>query len=85
MSKFPSKETVMALQTISTGHARGACSYERSLHQTAAAIGTVDFIDDAGTLFCRWDNGSTLGVAFGEDEIRFYDNTGTADWNSSKP
>jgi len=29
--------------------------------------GTVDFVDDTGTLFCVWDFGSTLGVVYGED------------------
>jgi len=32
--------------------------------------GTVEFIDDIGTIFVRWDCGSGLGVAWGEDEIR---------------
>lgn len=33
-------------------------------------LGTVDFIDDTGTIFCIWDIGSTLGVVYGEDEIK---------------
>lgn len=32
--------------------------------------GTVDFIDDSGTIFCRWDSGSGMGVVCGEDEIK---------------
>ena len=32
--------------------------------------GTIDCIDDAGTLHMRWDNGRTLGVCLAEDEIR---------------
>ena len=32
--------------------------------------GTVDFVDDTGTVFVTWDSGSHLGVVFGEDEIR---------------
>ena len=31
--------------------------------------GTVNFIDDIGTIFCAWDRGSSLGVVFGEDEV----------------
>ena len=31
--------------------------------------GTVEFIDDIGTVFCAWDRGSRLGVVLGEDEI----------------
>ena len=32
--------------------------------------GTVDFVDDTGTLFCIWDCGSTLGVVYGEDIVK---------------
>lgn len=32
--------------------------------------GTVDFVDDTGTIFCSWDSGSTLGVVYGEDMVR---------------
>lgn len=32
--------------------------------------GTVNFVDDIGTIFVRWDNGSGLGVAYGEDQIK---------------
>ena len=33
-------------------------------------LGTVDFVDDMATVFVDWDNGSGLGVAYGEDVIR---------------
>ena len=29
--------------------------------------GTVKYIDDTGTIHVHWDNGSTLGVLYGED------------------
>ena len=32
--------------------------------------GTVQFIDDLGTIFVDWDCGSGLGVAYGEDTVR---------------
>ena len=32
--------------------------------------GTVDFVDDTATVFVLWDNGSTLGVVYGEDAIK---------------
>lgn len=32
--------------------------------------GTVDAVDDIGTIHVRWDNGSGLGVAPGVDEIK---------------
>jgi hypothetical protein len=33
-------------------------------------IGTVDCVNDVGTVHVIWDCGSTLGVVFGEDECR---------------
>lgn len=32
--------------------------------------GTVEFVDDMGTVFPLWDNGRTLGVVPGEDSFR---------------
>ena len=31
--------------------------------------GTVDYIDDAGTIFVKWDRGSVLGLIPGEDKF----------------
>ena len=31
--------------------------------------GTVEFVDDAGTIQISWDNGSGLGMIPGEDEV----------------
>ena len=33
-------------------------------------LGTVDFVDSLGTLQVSWDCGSSLGVVFGEDQVR---------------
>ena len=33
--------------------------------------GVVDLIDDAGTFFAKWDNGSSLGLVFQEDRWEF--------------
>ena len=32
--------------------------------------GTVEIVDDIGTIFVRWDCGSSLGVVYGVDHIR---------------
>ena len=32
--------------------------------------GTVDFVDDTGTVFCTWDCGSSLGAVYGKDRIK---------------
>ena len=81
MSKFPSKEIVLALRRQYPKGARVALVRMNDPYTKLRPgdLGTVDFIDDVGTLFCRWDNGSTIGAVFGEDEIRINDNTGTVD------
>lgn len=33
--------------------------------------GVVNYIDDAGTLFVSWDNGSTLGLIPGTDKWKY--------------
>ncbi len=33
-------------------------------------LGTVEFVDSLGTLQVAWDCGSSLGVVYGEDEVR---------------
>ena len=35
--------------------------------------GVVNFIDDAGTVFAKWDDGSGLGMVYGEDTYRVVD------------
>ena len=32
--------------------------------------GTVSFVDDTGTVFVDWDNGSSLGIVYRVDHIR---------------
>ena len=35
--------------------------------------GTVLHVDDIGTIHVSWDSGSSLGIAYGEDECRLID------------
>ncbi|OPX88614.1 MAG: hypothetical protein A4E53_01869 [Pelotomaculum sp. PtaB.Bin104] len=35
--------------------------------------GTVDGVDDVGTIHISWDCGSSLGVAYGEDSCEIID------------
>jgi hypothetical protein len=32
--------------------------------------GIVSYVDDTATVHVNWENGSTLGAVYGEDEIR---------------
>lgn len=36
--------------------------------------GTVRYVDDIGTIHVNWDNGSTLGVAYGVDKVIVIEN-----------
>lgn len=36
-------------------------------------LGTVRAVDDIGTIHVKWDNGSTLGVAYGKDHCERVD------------
>lgn len=37
--------------------------------------GTVLYVDDIGTVHVRWSTGSSLGIAYGEDECRIIKNS----------
>ena len=68
---FPSKETV---ERIKTAYSAG-CRVElvRMDDPQAPPIGikgTVIGVDDIGSIMVRWDNGSGLSVAYGEDLCR---------------
>lgn len=72
MNNFPSKETVEHLRKqypIGTRVelVRMDDPYAKLKH---GDTGTVEFIDDTGTLFCLWDCGSTFGVVYGEDGVK---------------
>jgi hypothetical protein len=72
MNNFPSKETVERLRKqypsgtrVELVHMNDPYSKLRPGDQ-----GTVDFVDDTGTIFCSWDRGSSLGVVYGEDAVQ---------------
>lgn len=39
-------------------------------HLPSGLQGTVSCVDDTGTIHVDWDNGSHLGVVYGEDRCR---------------
>ena len=46
--------------------------------------GTVTHVDDGGTIHMRWDRGSSLGLAYGEDSFRKLTAEELAEENSQK-
>lgn len=71
MINLPSKTTIERLRRQ---YPSGSCVKLVKMNDLFSTIrpgdhGTVEFIDDIGTIFCSWDRGSSLGVVFGEDEV----------------
>jgi len=72
MNSFPTKETIIRLREK---YPKGCRVELVQMNDPYSKLkpgdqGTVDFIDDTGTIFCNWDTGSTLGVVFGEDVVK---------------
>lgn len=72
MNKFPSMEIVERLRKHYPSGTRVelVCMNDPYSKLKPGDRGTVDFIDDTGTIFCFWDCGSTLGVVYGEDAVK---------------
>lgn len=72
MQNFPSKNTIKKLREM---YPIGTRVELVSMNDPFTKLmpgeqGTVQFVDDIGTVFVNWDCGSGLGVAYGEDVIR---------------
>lgn len=69
---FPSRETVEKLRSEYPEGTRVALIHMSDMYSTLVPgdRGTVRTVDDAGTIHVWWDNGSGLGVAYGEDKCR---------------
>lgn len=69
---FPNKETV---ERVRRQYPKGTRVELVSMSDPYTTLkpgdkGTVDFVDDTATIFVRWDNGSGLGVVYGEDSLK---------------
>ena len=65
---FPSRETLKKVKERFPVGCRVELDSMNDLRAPARGTkGTVQFVDDTGTVFVRWDNGSSLGVVYGED------------------
>ena len=71
-NRFPSKEAVNAPRKRFPIGARVELVRMSDPYTTLKPgdQGSVQSIDDTGTVFCDWDNGSGLGAVYGEDVIK---------------
>lgn len=70
--KFPSRETVEKIreQYPESTKVELVSMNDPYRDMPPGLKGTVKSVDDTGTVFIRWENGSSLGAVYGEDEIR---------------
>ncbi len=72
MNNFPSRELVdRLLKKYPKGCRVALVSMEDPYTELKPGNqGTVNFVDDTGTVFVNWDCGSILGAVFGVDMIK---------------
>lgn len=69
--KIPSREIVNQLrEQYKPGMRVELAEMDDPQAPPAGTKGTVRWVDDIGTVFVKWDNGSGLGAAYGQDYIR---------------
>ena len=73
---FPNKEIIERLRrTYPAGTKVELVRMNDDLAPPAGTRGTVIFVDDIGTIHVRWNTGSSLGIAYGEDVCRIVKNS----------
>ena len=72
MKGFPRKETLELVKSQYPKGTRVELVYMDDPYSklNPGDLGTVDFVDDIGTIHIKWDNGSSLGIVYGEDKCR---------------
>ncbi len=70
--KFPSRETVAKIrEQYPVGTKVELISMNDPYRDMPPDLkGTVKSVDNTGTVFVNWENGSGFGVVYGEDKIR---------------
>ena len=71
-NRFPSRETVEQVRKM---YPKGTRVELLSMDDPYSRLspgerGTVNMVDDTGTVFVSWDCGSGLGIVYGVDRIR---------------
>ena len=71
---FPSREIVERVRKeYPVGTRVELVSMDDPQAPPVGTLGTVIMVDDIGTIHVKWDNGSSLGIAYGEDFCRKVD------------
>ena len=71
MMKFPSREQIERLRKhYPAGTVVELISMEDAQAPPAGTLGTVWGVDDAGSILCRWQNGSSLSLIPEVDDFR---------------
>ena len=72
MNGFPRRETLERLRAMDPAGARvELIEMDDPYRRLPPGLkGTVVAVDDIGTVHIAWDNGSSLGAAYGVDRIR---------------
>ena len=74
--RFPSRETVDRIhQRYPKGTRVELVQMDDPQAPPIGTLGTVEGVDDIGSIMVRWDNGSGLNVAYGVDVCRKGANT----------
>ena len=69
--RTPSKETINRLRNeYPVGAIVELIRMDDPQAPEPGTLGKVVMVDDVGTIHVRWNNGSSLGVAYGEDLCR---------------
>ncbi len=71
-NRLPSKETVARLREQYPAGTRVELLSMEDPYSTLRPgdKGSVSFIDDTGTVFVKWDSGSSLGLVYGVDQYK---------------
>jgi len=71
MNNFPSRETINKIRSEYPAGTRIKLIQMNDPYSklTLGDKGTVDHVDDIGTIHVKWDSGSGLGLIYGEDRF----------------
>lgn len=76
--RFPNKETVERLRReYPAGTRVELVQMDDSQAPPIGTKGTVEGVDDTGSLLMKWDNGSGLNVVYGKDIVKKLDSVTT--------